>query len=97
MATFARAVVDGLDGLVVKDGKTHRAYVVALDPDTVEVLRRHRDASRERAAQGRRRPPCLPPHEHRTLGSRTGWLTRPRARAGARFGWSAGRHGEKSG
>ena len=50
MATFARAVVDGLDGLVVKDGKTHRAYVVALDSDTVEVLRRHRDASRERAA-----------------------------------------------
>lgn len=50
MATFARAVVDGLDGLVLKDGKTHWAYVVALDPDTVEVLRRHRDASRERAA-----------------------------------------------
>jgi integrase len=43
-------LVDGPEGLVVKDGKTHRAYVVALDPDTVEVLRRHREASRERAA-----------------------------------------------
>ncbi len=50
MATFARAVVDGLDGIVVKDGKTHRAYVVALDPATVEVLRRHLQACRERAA-----------------------------------------------
>ena len=50
MATFARAVVDGLDGIVVKDGKTHRAYVVALDPATVEVLRRHVQACRERAA-----------------------------------------------
>jgi len=48
--TFARAVVDGLEGIVVKDGKTHRAYSVAIDPDTTEVLRRHLEACRQRAA-----------------------------------------------
>lgn len=48
--TFARAVVDGLEGIVVKDGKTHRAYSVAIDPNTTEVLRRHLEACRQRAA-----------------------------------------------
>jgi len=48
--TFARAVVDGLEGIVVKDGKTHRAYSVAIDLDTTEVLRAHQEACQKRAA-----------------------------------------------
>jgi integrase len=40
--TIARGLVNGPDGFVVKDTKTHGVRRVALDPKTVEVLAEHR-------------------------------------------------------
>jgi integrase len=48
--TIARSVVDGIHGeLVEKDTKTHSARRVALDHDTLQVLREHLDRCRGRA------------------------------------------------
>ncbi|MGH8985773.1 MAG: tyrosine-type recombinase/integrase [Acidimicrobiia bacterium] len=47
--TFARGVVDGPDGLVVKDTKTHRSYAVALDEPLVALLEEHHARMAERA------------------------------------------------
>lgn len=47
--TFARGVVAGPDGLVVKDTKTHRAYAVAIDERLVARLRAHHDLMLDRA------------------------------------------------
>lgn len=40
--TISRALVNGPNGLVVKDTKTHGVRRVALDPKTAEVLAEHR-------------------------------------------------------
>ena len=47
--SFVRGVVDGLDGIVVKDTKTHRGYVVAASDDLLAVLRHHRAAMLKRS------------------------------------------------
>lgn len=47
--TFLRGVVDGPDGIVVKDTKTHRAYAVAIGDPLVDVLRSHRTEMLKRA------------------------------------------------
>lgn len=47
--TFARGVVDGPDGLVVKDTKSHRAYAVAIDQPVVDLLRNQHARMTERA------------------------------------------------
>lgn len=47
--TFARAVVDGPDGLVVKGTKSHRTYRVTVDASTLAVLQAHHERMRERA------------------------------------------------
>ena len=46
---FARAVVDGPDGVVVKGTKTNRPYRVTIDPDTIAVLGEHRRHVEDRA------------------------------------------------
>lgn len=51
-----RAVIHGIDGLVVKDTKTRTARTIALGPDTVELLRRHRRALVEGAFAAGQRP-----------------------------------------
>lgn len=48
--TFARAVVDGPDGIAVKGTKTDRIYRVTVDVDTLATLAAHRAAMDERAA-----------------------------------------------
>ncbi|MGH9152696.1 MAG: tyrosine-type recombinase/integrase [Acidimicrobiales bacterium] len=47
--TFARAVVDGPDGIVVKGTKTHRTYRVTVDGSTLAVLQAHHERMKERA------------------------------------------------
>ena len=47
--TFARGVVDGTDGIVVKDTKSHRAYTVAVDEPIVAMLRAQREQMLQRA------------------------------------------------
>lgn len=47
--TFARAVVDGPEGIVVKGTKTNRTYRVTLDASTLTVLQAHRERMAERA------------------------------------------------
>lgn len=47
--TIRRAVVEGADGIVVKDTKTHLVHPVALDETTVEMLLAHRLRMAERA------------------------------------------------
>jgi integrase len=42
--TFARAVVDGDEGIAVKGTKTGRVYRVRLDPDSVAAVVEHRAA-----------------------------------------------------
>jgi len=42
VVTIARGAVQGKDGLVIKDTKTHAARRIALDPTTVAVLNAHR-------------------------------------------------------
>lgn len=46
---FARAVVDGPDGIAVKGTKTDRIYRVTLDAGTLDSLTHHRKAMEERA------------------------------------------------
>lgn len=46
---YRRGVVEGTDGLVVKDTKTHRAYRLQIDDGTVTVLALHRDRCVSRA------------------------------------------------
>ena len=46
---FARTFVNGPDGLVEKDTKTHQARRVTLDPATVAVLAAHREWAEYRA------------------------------------------------
>lgn len=46
---FARAVVDGPDGIEVKGTKTDRIYRVTLDAGTLDSLTHHRKAMEERA------------------------------------------------
>lgn len=48
---FARGVVDGPDGVVLKDTKNGRAYRVAIDDALVDLLVAHRTRVEERAAQ----------------------------------------------
>jgi integrase len=48
--TFARGVVDGPDGIVVKGTKTNRVYRVTLDAETLEALVEYRGRMEERAA-----------------------------------------------
>ncbi|MGQ0520502.1 MAG: tyrosine-type recombinase/integrase, partial [Actinomycetota bacterium] len=47
--TFARAVVDGPDGIVVKGTKTHRSYRVTVDVSTLAALAAHHTRMGERA------------------------------------------------
>ncbi len=47
--TFARAVVDGPDGIEVKGTKTDRVYRVTLDAGTLDTLVQHRQAMGARA------------------------------------------------
>lgn len=46
---FARAVVDGPDGIAVKGTKTDRIYRVTLDAGTLDALAHHRKLMEERA------------------------------------------------
>jgi integrase len=48
--TVARSISDAGQEVAVKDTKTHQARRIALDPSTVDVLRRHRRLAEERAA-----------------------------------------------
>ena len=48
---FARGVVDGPDGVVLKDTKNGRAYRVAIDDALAEVLAEHRERFVKRVAQ----------------------------------------------
>mgnify|MGYP003465461628 CR=1 FL=1 len=48
---FARGVVDGPDGVVLKDTKSGRAYRVAIDDALVELLLAHRERVEKRAVQ----------------------------------------------
>jgi len=47
--TISRNVVEGADGVVGKDTKTHSARRIALDPDTVAVLQSQRTRMEQRA------------------------------------------------
>lgn len=47
--TFARAVVDGPDGIVVKGTKTNRTYRVTIDGSTLAVLQAHHERMTARA------------------------------------------------
>ncbi|MCJ7437514.1 MAG: site-specific integrase, partial [Acidimicrobiia bacterium] len=49
---FARGIVDGPNGVVLKDTKSGRAYRAAIDDSLVELLTKHRARSEARAAAG---------------------------------------------
>ena len=49
VVTISRGVVNGPDGLVEKDTKTHQARRVTLDSATLAVLAAHREAAVQRA------------------------------------------------
>jgi integrase len=63
---FARAVVDGPDGIEVKGTKTDRIYRVTLEAGTLDSLTHHRKAMEERAELCRvelpQRLSCSPMH-----------------------------------
>jgi len=48
--TISRNVVEGAEGIVEKDTKTHASRRIALDPDTVAVIEAHRERMTDRAA-----------------------------------------------
>lgn len=48
--TISRNVVEGANGVVEKDTKTHASRRIALDPDTVAVIESHRKRMADRAA-----------------------------------------------